>query len=202
MLHKPLVLAGQPEKLQTMHDSALPCCAGVPSLGPTRIGALRNANRRDHPDRPRRHPSSSPTSNCKLDALRTGTIPVILPLDHPKAWVAPRNIAEVAVTRLLSADWSGRLVQAVHGSADLSWAEAAEIVGTAIDRPLRVERISDDAMRELLRRAGMTDALVDAVIGMSTGLRDGFVPEKPRNIHTTTPTTLASWAYEGASWGR
>ena len=42
----------------------------------------------------------------------------------------------------------------------------------------------------------MTDGLVEAVIGMSTGLRDDFTPEQPRTIHTTTPTTLASWAYE------
>ena len=37
------------------------------------------------------------------------------------AWVAPRDIAEVAVTRLLSDAWSGRCVQAVHGPADLTW---------------------------------------------------------------------------------
>lgn len=55
------------------------------------------------------------------------------------AWVAPRDIAEVAVTRLLG--------------------------------------------------AGMTPGLTDAVLGMSTGLRDGFVPEQPRTVHTTTPTS-------------
>ena len=31
--------------------------------------------------------------------------------------------------------------------------------------------------------------------GMSTGLRDGFVPEQARSPETTTPTTLASWSY-------
>lgn len=31
---------------------------------------------------------------------------------------------------------------------------------------------------------------------MSTGLRGGFVPEQPRTVHTTTPTTLAAWAYD------
>ncbi|MGJ5749449.1 uncharacterized protein YbjT (DUF2867 family) [Streptomyces puniciscabiei] len=132
----------------------------------------------------------------QLQAVRSGVIPVILPLDQPLAWVAPRDIAEVAVTRLLSTDWSGRCVQAVHGPADLTWPQAAEIVSAAIGRPLRVERISDDAMRNLLRASGMTDGLVEAVIGMSTGLRDGFVPEQPRTPYTTTPTTLAAWAYD------
>ncbi|MFI1602636.1 NAD(P)H-binding protein [Streptomyces griseofuscus] len=131
-----------------------------------------------------------------LDAVRAGTIPVILPLDQPLAWVAPRDIAEVAVARLLTAHWSGRHVQAVHGPADLTWPRAAEIVSAAVGRPLRVERVGDDAMRHLLRASGMADGLVEAVIGMSTGLRDGFVPEQPRTVRTTTPTTLASWAYD------
>jgi uncharacterized protein YbjT (DUF2867 family) len=132
----------------------------------------------------------------QLDALRAGTIPVLLPLDQPLPWVAPRDIAEVAVTRLLSTEWSGRCVQAVHGPAHLTWPAAAEIVSAATAHPLRVERVTDDAMRDILRGAGMTDGLVEAVIGMSTGLRDDFVPEQSRSLHTTTPTTLASWAYD------
>lgn len=40
--------------------------------------------------------------------------------------------------------------------------------------------------------AGMPEAMADAVLGMSTGLRDGFVPEQERSIVTTTPTTLTT----------
>ena len=67
---------------------------------------------------------------AQIDAIRSGTIPVILPVDHALPWVAPRDIAEVAATRLLSTDWSGRC----------------------------------------------------------------FIPEQTRTVHTTTPTTLGSWA--------
>lgn len=132
----------------------------------------------------------------QLDAIRTGTIPVILPLDQPLPWVAPRDIAEVAVTRLLSTEWSGRSVRGVHGPADLTWPQAAEIVSAATGHPLRVERIPDDAMRDILHHSGMSDGLVDAVIGMSAGLQDNFVPEQPRTVQSTTPTTLASWTYD------
>jgi uncharacterized protein YbjT (DUF2867 family) len=130
-----------------------------------------------------------------LDAIRAGTVQVLLPTDQPMPWVAPRDIAEVAVGRLLSR-WSGRQVQAVHGPADLSWARAAGIVSAATGHRFTVERISDDAMRAQLRAAGMTDGLVEAVVGMSIGLRDGFVPQQPRTVRTTTPTTLAAWAYQ------
>jgi hypothetical protein len=97
---------------------------------------------------------------------------------------------------LLSPDWSGRVVQAVHGPEDLSWEQAVEIVGAAVGRPVTVERIPDDAIRDLLRAGGMTAGLADAVIGMSTGLREGLVPEQPRTMGSTTPTTLAAWAYD------
>jgi len=42
----------------------------------------------------------------------------------------------------------------------------------------------------------MGDSLVEAIVGMSTGTRDDFVPEQPRTVQSTTPTTLASWAYD------
>lgn len=132
----------------------------------------------------------------QLDAVRAGVLPVVLPVDQPMAWVAPRDIAEVAVGRLLFGNWSGRQVQAVHGPENLSWAQATAIVAEATGRPLRAEQIPDGEMRRILSDSGMGDGLVDAVMGMSTGLRDGFVPEQPRNVSTTTPTTLASWAYD------
>ncbi|CAM5670695.1 NmrA family transcriptional regulator [Streptomyces avidinii] len=132
----------------------------------------------------------------QLAALRAGTLQVILPLDQPMAWVAPRDIAEVAATRLLSHAWSGRCVQAVHGPADLTWSQVGGILTAATGRRIDVERITDDAMRAQLRAAGMTEGLVEAVLGMSTGLREDFVPEQRRTVRTTTPTTLAAWAYD------
>ncbi|WP_242908844.1 NmrA family NAD(P)-binding protein [Actinomadura terrae] len=132
----------------------------------------------------------------QLHALRAGVLQVILPLDQAMAWVAPRDIAEVAVTRLLSREWSGRCVQAVHGPADLTWREVADILTAATGRQIEAERITDDAMRAQLRQAGMTDGLVEAVLGMSTGLREDFVPEQPRTVQSTTPTLLGGWAYD------
>ncbi|MGV9779171.1 hypothetical protein [Streptosporangium sp. NPDC003464] len=41
----------------------------------------------------------------------------------------------------------------------------------------------------------MSPTQVEAVMGMSTGLREGYVPEQPRTPATTTGTTLDSWAW-------
>lgn len=129
-----------------------------------------------------------------LDGLRAGVLATTWPLDLPLAWVDPRDIGDVAAARLLS-DWSGRHVQAVHGPEDLTFAQVAEILSAAIGRPVRAERISDDAVRDGLRTAGLGEAHIEGIVGMAAGLREGFVAEDARTVLTTTPTPLAAWAH-------
>ena len=131
-----------------------------------------------------------------LDGLRAGTLTTTLPLDQPLPWVAPRDIGDVAAARLLATDWSGRVVQAVHGPVDLDHEQVAEILTGALGRPVNAVRVDDDDVRELLRGAGMSEPRIEAIVGMSAGLREGFVPENPRSVLTTTPTALAGWARE------
>jgi|Tabmets5t2r1_1033131.scaffolds.fasta_scaffold32778_1 uncharacterized protein YbjT (DUF2867 family) len=130
------------------------------------------------------------------DAVAAGVVPILWPTDHRLAWVAPRDVADVATGLLLRPDWSGRRVQAVHGPQDLSWDEATAVVGDVVGRDVRAERIRDDEMRAALASVGMGPGQVEAIVGMAIGLRDGFVPEQSRDVTTTTPTTLASWAYD------
>ena len=129
-------------------------------------------------------------------ALEEGVLRVTWPVDAAMPWVDPRDVGDVAAARLLATDWSGRQVQAVHGPQDLSYAQVASIVSSATGRQLRAEQIPDDQMRGALRAAGLGDVQVEAILGMSTGLREDFEPEDPRTVLTTTPTTLASWARE------
>ena len=129
-----------------------------------------------------------------LDALREGVLRTANPLDAPMPWVDPRDIAEVAAGRLLH-PWEGRGATAVHGPEDLTFAQVADVLTTALGRPVRAERIADDDLRASLGAFGLGEAQVEAIVGMSTGLRDGFVPEQPRSVLTTTPSTLAGWAH-------
>ncbi|MEV6030061.1 hypothetical protein AB0L65_02870 [Nonomuraea sp. NPDC052116] len=120
---------------------------------------------------------------------------VLLPTGMPFSWVAPADIAAVAASLLLRADWSGRRVQAVRGPRDLSWDDALAVVGHVLGRTVTAHRVADDDMRATLAGAGMSPAQVEAIMGMSTGLREGFVPELPRTPLTTTDTTLGAWAW-------
>jgi uncharacterized protein YbjT (DUF2867 family) len=129
-----------------------------------------------------------------LDALREGVLRTANPLDAPMPWVDPRDIAEVAAGRLLH-PWESRGATAVHGPEDLTFAQVADVLSTALGRPVRAERISDDDLRASLGAVGLGEAQIEAIVRMSTGLRDGFVPEQPRSVLTTTPSTLAGWAH-------
>jgi uncharacterized protein YbjT (DUF2867 family) len=129
------------------------------------------------------------------DDIRAGTL-TVLPPDQPLPWVSPRDIAEVAAIRLASTAWTGRHVQAIHGPHDLTWRQVAEIITDKTGAPVTVNETDEGSMRAALTGFGMSAERVDALVKMSTGLSDGFVPEQPRDVVSSTPTTLASWCYD------
>ncbi len=128
--------------------------------------------------------------------LEEGVLRVTWPVDLPLAWVDPRDVGDVVAARLLSPAWSGRHVQAVHGPEDLTYQQVADVLAEAIGRPVAAEQIPDEDMRAALRGAGMSEGQVDAMVGMSIGLRENLVPADPRTVLTTTPTTLRAWAHD------
>ena len=128
-----------------------------------------------------------------IESVKNGRLQTVLPLDAPMSWVAPRDIAEVAATTLLNPGWEGQRVQAVHGPEDLSWSQVAQILKNELNRDIVVQRVADTEMYRHYLTLGMPAAMADAVLGMSTGLRDDFVPEQRRSVATTTPTTLRTW---------
>jgi uncharacterized protein YbjT (DUF2867 family) len=129
-----------------------------------------------------------------LDGLRAGRLPTTRPLDEPMPWVDPQDIATVAALRLLAGDWTGRQVQAVHGPADLTWTEAAAALSDATGKTIEAQRLTNDEQRAAFRQAGLSDVAIEGILGMATGEDDGFTPEQPRSVLTTTPTSLAGWA--------
>ena len=129
-----------------------------------------------------------------LDGLRAGRLTTTRPLEAPMPWVDPSDIAAVATLRLLADDWEGRQVQAVHGPTDLTWHETAEALSAATGVSIQAQQITEDEERSALRDAGMGDVAIEGIIGMAAGEREGFVPEQPRSMLSTTPSSLAGWA--------
>jgi uncharacterized protein YbjT (DUF2867 family) len=131
------------------------------------------------------------------DVLTTTMVP-----DVPLPWVDPRDVGEVAAARLLSRDWAGNQVQAVHGPVDLTWREVAGILSAVLRREIRLSVIGDDELRASLIGAGMSPAAAEGVVGMTAGTRDGFEAEQPRTFLSTTPTSLHAWAAENLRPGK
>jgi uncharacterized protein YbjT (DUF2867 family) len=131
-----------------------------------------------------------------IDELRSGVLTTTMTPEAPMPWVDPRDIGDVVAARLLATDWAGHQVQAVHGPTDLSYTEVADILTDACDRRISVQVQSDEQARKSLLAAGMSETTADGVVAMTSGLREGFVPEQFRGIITTTPTTLGQWAYQ------
>jgi uncharacterized protein YbjT (DUF2867 family) len=131
----------------------------------------------------------------ELDSMRDGVLRAPMALDYAQPWVDPRDIGEIAAARLLSAGWSGRQVQAVHGPEDLTLSQVAGIISEATGRQVRAETLSQEALRDSLRATGLGDKMVEGLAGMSAVMREDFAAEDKRSIVTTTPTTLAAWAH-------
>jgi uncharacterized protein YbjT (DUF2867 family) len=131
----------------------------------------------------------------EVDSMLQGVLRAPMAVDYAQPWVDPRDIGEIAAARLLSAGWSGRHVQAVHGPEDLTLSRVAEIISEVTGRRVRAEMISQETLRRLLCSAGFGERQVDGIAGMSAVTREDFIAEDKRSILTTTPTTLAAWAY-------
>ncbi|WP_407562414.1 NAD(P)H-binding protein [Streptomyces sp. 184] len=129
-----------------------------------------------------------------LDDLARGVLTTQFRPERPMAWVDPRDIGDVVAARLLAEDWKGRVVQGVHGPEDLSFVQVAEVLTGALGRPVRVRAVTDDDVRAALGSVGLPPGAVEGIVGMAAGTRD-LIPEQPRDVVTTTPTTLAAWAY-------
>lgn len=131
---------------------------------------------------------------AEVPSLRTGVLNTTMAPDASMPWVDPRDIGDVVAARLLAGAWTGRAVEAVHGPADLTCTQVADILAAATDRPIELRVGSDDEARQGLLAAGMSERTAAGIVDMTAGLRD-FRPEQPRSVLTTTPTTLQAWAF-------
>jgi uncharacterized protein YbjT (DUF2867 family) len=117
------------------------------------------------------------------------------PPDMEWPMVATRDVGDAAVDELLRDAHSGHRIQGVHGPTDLSYAEAADIIGTTLDRPVRYVQVPLDTLKDQMRAQGMTDDVVTNYGAMIEGLmrlsRDDIEPRTP---DSTTPTSLATFA--------
>jgi uncharacterized protein YbjT (DUF2867 family) len=110
--------------------------------------------------------------------------------------VAARDIAEMAAEELERLDADGASVRYVLGPRDVTFAEAASILGASIGRPdLPYVQFPYDDLGAALAGAGLPPKVAALFVEMNRAINDGLlVPTQPRSAGNTTPTTLESWA--------
>ena len=122
---------------------------------------------------------------------------IFVPIQPGKRWplVATSDIAAKAACWLFDRGWTGHHRVGVHGPQDLSTAEAAAIIGSAVGKPVQCIDATLEQARGALSGMGMPDFVVALIIEQYVAFRDGRLePAEPRTPDTTTPTTLAEFA--------
>ena len=109
--------------------------------------------------------------------------------------IATADIAKVAAEKLQDATWSGKSVLPLLGPKDYTMNEVTAALAHAIGQPnLPYITFPYDQAREGMRQAGLNDSFVEGYIGLSEGINEGVFNTEKRDAHSTTPTTIESFA--------
>lgn len=112
--------------------------------------------------------------------------------------IATRDIGSAAASALLSLDFTGKQTHELLGERDLSYAEAAAIIGKAIGKPeLKYVQLPDEQVRGAFLQMGMSANVADLILEMSAALNSGFMKAlEQRTAENTTPTSFESFVAE------
>lgn len=111
--------------------------------------------------------------------------------------VATKDIGETAAKRLLALDFSGKEVQYVLGSRDVTYNEIAGILGNAINKPdlKYVEFSYEDTKQAMMNGWGLNEDSANAFIEFMKSANEGKIFEDvKRNEQNTTPTSVEDFS--------
>ena len=112
--------------------------------------------------------------------------------------IATRDIGNVATDALLHPTIRGKQVRELHGQRDISYAEAASIIGKMVGKPdLKYVQAPDDQFRGALIQMGMSEAMASLLLEMTGALNSGKMHAlEGRTAQNTTPTSFEMFASE------
>ncbi len=121
-----------------------------------------------------------------------------LPIDGDRKLpsVATCDVARVAARLLLDHSWTGVASVPVLGPEDLSYNDMARALSEVLGRPVRFERISNDAFKARLMGRGMSDAMAQGNVDMWIAKGNGIDNAVKRTPESSTPTTFSDWAWQ------
>jgi uncharacterized protein YbjT (DUF2867 family) len=112
--------------------------------------------------------------------------------------IATRDIGAYAADALIRQDFTGKQTQELLGAEDVSYSQAASVIGKAIGKPgLSYTQMPPEQLKPALMQMGMSAAVADLLLEMSDSINRGYiVPLEKRSPKNTTPTTLDQFVAE------
>jgi uncharacterized protein YbjT (DUF2867 family) len=106
---------------------------------------------------------------------------------------AARDIAMSAVQLLRDRTWTGQGGLAVHGPADLSCNDMAQIMAEVLGKPVRFQEVPGPGYKASLTQHGSSEAFAQGLVDMFADVGRGIYGAEQRTPETTTPTTFKQW---------
>ncbi len=118
--------------------------------------------------------------------------------DLPLPLIATSDIGAAAAESLAKLDFVGKQTRELLGARDVSYTEAAKIIGAAIGKPnLAYRQVPASMLKPAMMQMGMSSNMVDLLLEMSDALNTGHMkPLEPRSARNTTATTLETFVAE------
>jgi len=121
---------------------------------------------------------------------------VFLPVkgDAKMAMIATDDIAKAAADRILDKTWTGRSVIELVGPSEVTFADAAKTIGTALGREITHVTTSLEQTSEALTGTGVPPDTADLFVEMYDAFNSGkVIPESPDSVKIAA-TTLRTFA--------
>jgi uncharacterized protein YbjT (DUF2867 family) len=109
---------------------------------------------------------------------------------------ATRDIAAAGTRLLLDDSWSGQGSVSVLGPEDLSAGDMARIMSEVLERPVRFQQITGEALKGALTERGMSEAMAQGMVDMMLAKDEGLDNGEPRTPESASPTTFRQWCEE------
>lgn len=118
--------------------------------------------------------------------------------DLPLPMIATKDIGAVAAEALLHFNFTGQASRELLGQRDVTYAEVARIVGTAIGRPaLAYIQLPAEQVVLAMTQMGMSKNLAGLICEMAESLNTGYMKAlEPRSEENTTPTSFEMFVQE------
>ncbi len=112
--------------------------------------------------------------------------------------IATGDIGAAAADLLAKLDFSGKQTRELLGARNVSYAEAAKVIGGAIGKPdLTYRQVPGPQVKSAMMQMGMSESMVDLILEMCEALNSGHMkPLEPRSAQNTTATTIETFVAE------